>query len=156
MLEELLRTLKNYFIREVYVGKFSIESGTISVDFLQNGQYFKIHGSVFNDGVYQYPIDSLTDEEFTGEIWAMAVPSAVIALSEEIADWNAKNADVLSSPYLSESFGGYSYSKATSTTGSGASVPATWKEAFATRLNSWRKIQYESSIRRYDYVRHTE
>lgn len=153
MLEQILMEIKNFFIREVYVGNFSIESGSISVDFLQNGQYFKIHGSVFNDGVYQYPVDSLTDEEFTGEVWAMAVPPAVIALSEEISDWNTKNADALNSPYLSESFGGYSYSKASSTGSGGSSVPATWKEAFATRLNAWRKVRYESSIRRHDYVR---
>lgn len=153
MLEQMLREIKDYFIHEVYVGNFSIESGNIDVDFLQNGQYFKIQGSLFNDGVYQYPAENLTDEDFAGEVWAMAVPPAVIALSEEIAEWNTKNAEILSSPFTSESFGGYSYSKASKNISGGGSVPITWREAFASRLNEWRKARYESIVRRNDYVR---
>ena len=43
------------------------------------------------------------------------------------------------SPYMSESFGGYSYSKGASNTASGGSV-VTWQDAFKTRLAPWRKI----------------
>ena len=102
------------------------------LDFLQDGQYFRILGSVYNDGVYQYPA-VLTDEVFEGQIWAMRVPPAFIALSGEIDEYIAKNAE---SPYTSESFGGYSYTKATGESG----APLTWREAFASRLNAWRKI----------------
>ena len=147
MLEQVLRVIKNYFIVEVYTGTFNISDGSLSVDFLQNGQYFKIQGSIFNDGVHQYPTTDLTDENFNGEIWAMAVPPAVIALSEEIEAWCEKNKDVLDSPFTSESFGGYSYSKGTGGGSSGISAPITWKEAFASRLNTWRKIRYESPVR---------
>lgn len=151
MLEQILGTLKNYFIREVWVGTFHIESGALDVDFLQQGQYFKIHGSILNDGVYQYPADNLADEVFAGEVWAMAVPPAVIALSEEIAEWCEKNKSVLDSPFTSESFGGYSYSKGTAGGSSGISAPITWKEAFASRLNPWRKIRYESNVIRKEF-----
>lgn len=154
MLEQILREIKNYFIHEVWTGDFSIESGALDVDFLLDGQYFKIQGSIFNDGVHQYPASDLKDEEFNGEIWALAVPPSIISLAEEVADWNNKNEAVLKSPYTSESFGGYSYSKASSSSnGRGNSTGVTWKSVFADRLNEWRKIRYESAVGRYDYVR---
>ena len=156
MLEQILRAIKNYFIVKVYDGTFSIENGTIIAEFLKEGQYFKIDGSILNDGVYQYPASELKDEEFTGEIWAMAVPNAVIALADEIEAWCEKNKDVLDSPYVSESFGGYSYSKGTGGGSSGISAPITWKEAFASRLNQWRKVRYESPIRGNDKLRFIE
>lgn len=157
MLEQILREIKNYFIREVWSGNFSIESGALDVDFLLDGQYFKIQGSIFNDGVYQYPASDLKDEEFEGEIWALAVPPSVISLAEEVTDWNTANDAVIKSPYTSESFGGYSYSKASSSSrGNGESAGVTWKSVFADKLNEWRKIRYESAIRRYDYMRNSE
>lgn len=161
MLEELLRVLKNYFIHEVYVGTFSIVNGSLDVDFLMENQYFKIHGSVLNDGIYKYPAEGLENETFTGEIWAMAVPRAVIALSEDIEAWQNKYGSVDSqamSPFNSESFGGYSYSKSAGGAASGSSATSSnsWESVFASRLNPWRKIRYESAIRRNGYVRHTQ
>ena len=138
MLTELCAELRNYF--EVpngrHFGKFKISGGSIAPsDFLQEGQYFRIVGSVFNDGVYQFPASNLTDEVFTGAVWAMAVPPAVIALSAEIEAF--QNSDAAKpSVYVSESFGGYSYTKATDSNGAGAS----WKTIFSKRLNNWRKI----------------
>ena len=100
MLEQILDYIHNYFVKEVHAGMFRIESGVLSVGFLQNGQYYKIVGSVFNDGVHKYTNDeSLTDESFEGEIWAMAVPPAVIALSDEITAWMGKYGDINNSPY---------------------------------------------------------
>ena len=133
--------MRNFFVVKdgVHEGTYVIESGTFSVDFLQHGQYFKIHGSVFNDGVYQYPADNLRDETFTGEIWAMAVPSAVIALAERIQDWQNKYGDAVETPYNSESFGGYSYTKSMSNVDS-ASKSVGWESVFKTELNEWRKI----------------
>lgn len=143
MLEKVLRNLRNYFVVEggVHEDHFVISSGTITLDFLQTGQYFWIHGSVFNDGIYQYPATGLHDEEFTGEIWAMAVPPAVIALAGKIATWETKYGDSANSPYSSESFGGYSYSKASGGSNSNsANKPFTWESAFKTELDEWRKI----------------
>ena len=140
MLEQVLDYIHNYFQKRIEKGTFVISSGTLEVSFLQNGQYFMIRGSVFNDGIYQYPTFDLTDEEFEGEVWAMAVPPAVIAVSEEIESWVKNNSDVINSPYQSESFGGYSYTKKSgSGNGYTGSTPS-WAEVFGPRLNRWRKI----------------
>ena len=139
MLEQVLRYLKNWFVAPggVHIGGFSIEGGGIALPFLAEGQYFRIAGSIFNDGVYKYPAESLNDEAFNGAVWALAVPPAVVALAQEIEAWQGKNGDAAASPYQSESFGGYSYSRA-SDSETGEAV--TWQTAFAGRLAQWRKI----------------
>lgn len=143
MLTELCAELKNYFLRDpdqdIHDGEYSISGGSIDLSFLIDGQYFRIVGSVLNDGVYQYPVSDLQDEVFTGAIWAMAVPPAVVALAGEIDAWNTANADALASPYTSESFGGYSYTKAT-TGGVGTNGAFTWQDQFAARLAKWRRL----------------
>lgn len=136
MLDEICAICRNYFVREVFTSSsFTIKNGSIAQGGIADGQYFRICGSVFNDGVYKYPAKDLTDEVFGGEIWAMAPPPAFIALAEEIAAWEASDA-AKPLPYASESFGGYSYTRATD--GSGA--PLSWQSVFAKKLNRWRKI----------------
>lgn len=139
MLEQILDYIHNYFLKEVYRGTFVIESGSINVTSLQDGQYFRIVGSVFNDGVHQFPNDELVDETFNGEVWAMAVPPSVIALSEEIANWIIKYGDISQSPYNSESFGGYSYTKSNGNE-AGSNNSGSWQSVFGSRLRRWRKI----------------
>ena len=85
---------------------------------------------------YGDPFDTLTDERFDGAVWAMYVPPAFVALAEEIGNWQRQNADAVSSPYQSESFGGYSYSKATGADGGGLS----WTDQFSGKLKNWRKV----------------
>ena len=138
MLTEICAELRNYF--EVpngrHFGKFTISGGSIApLDFLQDGQYFRIVGSVFNDGVYQYPATSLTDEVFNGAVCAMAVPPSVIDLAAEIEEYNNSESGK-ASPFTAESFGGYSYTKATDSTG----APIGWQKVFASRLAQWRKL----------------
>jgi hypothetical protein len=65
----------------------------------------------------------------------MAVPPTLIALSAEIKAYNESDAGK-ASPFTSESFGGYSYTKATDANG----APIGWQKAFASRLNKWRKL----------------
>lgn len=143
MLTELCAELKNYFLRDrdadIHYGEYTISGGSIDLPFLLDGQYFRIVGSVLNDGVYQYPAVGLIDEDFTGAVWAMAVPPSVIALAADIEAWNEKNAETLSSPYTSESFGGYSYTKA-SGNAAGGSGGYTWRDQFAGRLSKWRRL----------------
>lgn len=144
MLTELCRELNNWFEKDRFFGTFQVDGGSIDLSGtgIQNGQYFRIAGSVFNDGVYQYPAEGLTDETFEGAVWAMAVPPSVIALADEIEAWQAKyrGADSAAmSPFQSESFGGYSYSKAGGS-GSGG-TDGSWQNAFRSRLNPWRKIR---------------
>ena len=143
MLTELCAELKNYFLRDreedIHYGEYTISGGSIVLPFLLDGQYFRIVGSVLNDGVYQYPAVGLTDETFTGAVWAMAVPPSVVALAADIEAWNTNNAEALASPYTSESFDGYSYTKAT-TGGVGTSGAFTWRDQFASRLSKWRRL----------------
>lgn len=121
----------------LHLGSFKIEGGHINVSLL-NGQYFRIVGSVFNDGVHRYTDDlELVDEEFEGAVWALAIPRCVLELAKEIKEWNEKNGAAAAGPYQSESFGGYSYTKATDSVTGGA---VTWETAFRSRLAEWRKI----------------
>ena len=141
MLEEMCRECRNWFTPKggKHCGTFTIKDGVISpLDFVYNNQYFRIVGSCFNDGVHQNTssvLASLTDEVFDGQIWVMNVPPAFITLSGEIEEYRKKyESDV--SPYSSESFGGYSYTKATGSNG----LPLTWREVFNSQLKVWRKI----------------
>lgn len=153
MLTELCQELRNWFDRGMpkYYGTFKIEGGQITDgSFLQDGQYFRIIGSVFNDGVHKYEPNNaerevLVDEVFDGSVWAMAVPPTVIALSEKIDAWCSQYEAVDStamSPYQSESFGGYSYAKGGGGTSEGnrGNGSPTWQSMFASELNRWRKI----------------
>ena len=139
MLEQVLMHLKNWFLVPggIHEGTYTIEDGGITLPFLANGQYFRIVGSVFNDGLHQYPASDLKAETFEGAVWALAVPQAVIELATEIEAWEKKNGEAASGIYQSESFGGYSYSKATDSASGGA---VTWQSAFRSRLNAWRKL----------------
>ena len=138
MLDALCKITKNYFCcdKDKHFGKYTIENGAISLDFLKDGQYFRIVGSVFNDGIYQYPASDLKDEAFDGAVWAMNIPPQFIALAADIKTFNDNEANKPSA-YTSESFGGYSYSKATNSNGS----PITWQSAFKSDIDRWRKIR---------------
>lgn len=148
MLTQLCQYLRNWFVRETYVDTFLVQSGAIryadgGTPPLISGQYFRIIGSLFNDGVHKYGDnkDVLTDEpEFSGAVWSMAVPPSVVALDTEISDWVTANAQAINSPYQSESFGGYSYSLRSGGNGSGGSGGVSWEDQFGTRLAPWRKI----------------
>lgn len=143
MLNELCLELNNFFEYAIYIGDVTIENGAVQTELLQDGQYFRIVGSVFNDGVYQYPTTDLHDETYHGGLWAMAVPKEVIALADEIREWKEKYLSVDStamSPYVSESFGGYTYQKGSSYSGDNASS-VSWKNVFADRLKGWRKLK---------------
>lgn len=139
MLSELCKELNNWFETSRRFGSYTISGGGLALDFLQPGQHFRIVGSVFNDGVYTYPVSSLTDETFDGAVWPMAVPPDVLQLSSEIDDWTEKYGEASASPYQSESFGGYSYTKGSAANAGESSV--TWQGTFASRLNRWRKVR---------------
>lgn len=141
MIDEICTELKNWFVTDgdKHFGTFTISDGQIAPsNFLQQGQYYRVIGSVFNDGVHRYgdDTDKLTAETFKGAVWAMRVPYAVVQLSVEIDNWVKNYGEILASPYTSESFAGYSYSKVTSASGG----TVTWQDNFRSRLNKWRKI----------------
>ena len=132
--------LRNWFTASEDKHEFhgAVSGGSIVVPYLLDGEYFRITGSRLNDGVYQYPVTGLNAEELDCEIWRMVVPQSVIALADEIAAYNAE-ATTAPSPYTSESFGGYSYTRGRS--GDGVSAYS-WQDAFRSRLNRWRKVDF--------------
>lgn len=142
MMTEICNDLKNFFVPEnkksdmSYIHKdiFTISDGEITgVDFLLPNQYFRIVGSVFNDGVCRNNSDDLqklTNETFDGAVWEMAVPKSFLELCTEIQKFNEKINELSANDkgYISESFGGYSYSL-------GSNVPA-YMQSLQNRLNS--------------------
>lgn len=145
MLEQILMEIHNWFrVRDkmdgIYLGTYTIENGGIALPFLKDGQYFRIIGSVLNDGLHRYgpTMEILQDETFDGTIWALAIPKSVVNLASEISEWQKKYEAAINSPYNSESFGGYSYSRATDAETGGA---ITWQSAFRLRLNPYRKLR---------------
>lgn len=135
-LADFCRETRNWFDVSRHKGNFTIEDGTVNLDFLSEGQYFRILGSVFNNGIYQYNDQlNLKDESFEGQIWAMAVDQEVLDFIKKVTDWEAENADIINGAYASESFGGYSYTLGTND-GGGIS----WKTHFANELRGWQKV----------------
>lgn len=152
LLEEICQNIRNYFCDyskgDVCAGEFEIIENTIrgvngtKTPAIYSGVYYRIVGSRINSGIFLAGTDTLKDEEaFDGEIWMLRLPVAFLALVEEIKAWQTKNGGVNSenmSPYTSESFGGYSYSKGGSNSSGGTAV--SWAAQFGSRLNAWRKI----------------
>lgn len=139
MLEQVLLSLRNWFVAGKRTGRVRIEGGRLvppaGLD-LKEGQYIRITGSTFNDGLHSWPYNGLTDEEFVGTVWALAVPRAVLDLADEIEAWRTEHRDELDGPYQSESFGGYSYTRVMGADGR----PLTWRQQFKARLDPWRKL----------------
>lgn len=139
MLETILEHLHNWFpVKDgVKRGTFKVVSGVLEADFLAENQYYRIKGSIFNDGLYQRGNnDTLTDESFIGEVWALAIPKRLITLAEKIKAWRDANPET---DKISESFGGYSYSKGSSAA-ENANVGG-WQTAFAKELSVWKKVE---------------
>lgn len=141
MIDELLRELgwyrypNSHYIQSKAFGEFSIEGGSFVPPLsIQDKQYFRIVGSVFNDGVYQHPVADLTDEVFDGAVWALRIPPAVIALAAKIKAWCESDAAKVGA-YSSESYpNGYSYTRAVGEDG----IALRWQDVFANELSQWR------------------
>lgn len=151
---EICQECRNYFppankredMSYIHTGEYKIQNHTVTpLNFIAVGQYFRIIGSMMNDGVYCNTVDGLADlvdeDTFTGTIWEMSVPRAFLALCADITAWRTQNEAIGSanmSPYTSESFAGYSYQKGGGIS-QGTGNAMTWQAQFNTRLNAWRK-----------------
>ena len=118
MLTQICQYLRNWFVREKWLGNYIVVNGELtyadgSALPLIPGQYYRIVGSLLNDGAHKAGdvTDTLADEpEFSGAVWSMGVPPDFLALVHDIGSWIAANADAITSPLESESVGGYSRS----------------------------------------------
>ena len=136
---ELLMHLRNFFpgMKWQFFGE-EITEKRLSLPGLENGDYYLIEGSRRNNGIHVYGNQDLRNEVFSGTVTEICVPDAVLKLLDEINQWQEKNGEAVASPYQSESFGGYSYTKASANNGNGESM--SWKTAFGPRLRAWRKL----------------
>lgn len=136
---ELLMYLRNLFpgMKWQFFGE-EITEKRLSLPGLENGDYYLIEGSRRNDGIHVYGNQDLRNEVFSGTVTEICVPDALLNLLNEINQWQEKNGEAVASPYQSESFGGYSYTKANASNGNGESM--SWKTAFGPRLRAWRKL----------------
>ena len=150
MIGDICAEIKNYFTYEddKYIGDWVISNGQVSptIDFPTD--YIRIVGSRLNDGVHKRGEQGfdLVDEAFHGAIWIMSPTADFLALAAEIASWQEANGNINSanmSPFQSESFGGYSYSKGSNySASSGSSAPTTtWQSQYASRLSIYRRIR---------------
>jgi hypothetical protein len=133
-LDALTVACNNFFVRHCVAREYVVSGGALEVPELADGQYFRIVGSTFNDGLHVYPASDLKDEAFTGMVWTMAVPSTFERLAEQVAEWTEKHGEA-DGPYSSESFGGYSYARRSSEDGSTG-----WRAAFASEIRRWKKL----------------
>lgn len=124
---------------EKHYGAFTITGGALDVDFLKPGQYFRVQLSLFNDRVWKYGEDVLTDETFDGVIWAMWVPLEILSLVDEIDRFNAKvdEMTLVASGYAQESFGGYMYTLS----GEAPASMKMWESRIKSAMARWRKIR---------------
>ena len=146
-LEQVLNHIHNWFVYdEIPVDGCEVSDGQLPASVsIPDGAWYRIQGSLFNDGLHQQPANDLNDETFDGMVTVCAVPKALLDIVEEIEDWQEHYAiargKLQDSPYASESFGGYSYSiRSDLTPNSGSGGLSGWQAEFASRLNPWRKI----------------
>lgn len=148
MIGDICAEIKNFFVykNDRHIGDWVIENGEISPALELPTNYIRIQGSRLNNGVHKVSEMQLTDEAFHGAICIMSPPPSFLSLCEDIAQWQDKYGDVDSasmSPFTSESFGGYSYSRGQlsgSSSASGQMFP-TWQSVFAKRLQRYRRIR---------------
>lgn len=136
MIDRICKYINNYFDSESFEGDYSITNQVLDeAGFLSVGEYYRITGSRYNDGVHVHPALDLQDESFSGTIFKISLPKDFIKLADNIREFCRKNGEY-TSVYLKESFGGYSYTKLTTGDGSAPS----WQNVFKKELNMWRKI----------------
>lgn len=142
MLGAVLASVNNRFAGEPVRGRWSVSTAGEIVPAsgqdlpLASGQWCDVAGSALNDGLHQAGAGGLSDEEFEGTVTPLRVPRELLDLVYEIEAWQAAQG-AAAAPYASESFGGYSYSRATDPA---TGLPMTWEAAFRSRLNKWRKL----------------
>ena len=130
---ELLTYLRNFFPGKKWeFSDFQITGGKIELPELWDGSHYLVEGSRRNDGIHVYGDNDLLPETFTGTVTELCIDKQLLKKWVSINNWCRENEKLIYSPYQSESFGGYAYTKTTVTT--------SWKSVFADDLRPWRKL----------------
>lgn len=132
-----MRRCRNFFIRAVKSGTFTIEGHTL-VQAPPNVDWIYIRGSAMNDGLYHTTErrSDMRDETFTGEIFLLNPPPDFLNICQQIADFTATNKQ---SVPISESFGDYSHKRPTGEDGG----VLTWSKAFERDLTPYIRMYSE-------------
>lgn len=146
MIGEICAEINNYFTykEDKHIDNFEIVGGVITPTITFITDYVRIIGSHLNDGVHKLSEYNFKDEKFHGAIWVMSPPDDFINLCKEIKNWQLKYGSYDSnalSPFNSESFGGYSYTKSNNTAGKSSVNGSSWQAAYANRLKKYRRLQ---------------
>lgn len=146
--EEVLCHIHNWFVRDtslfsgVTFGSNALPSEIAS--YVPEGTYYRIQGTYLNDGLHlRGTNDVIKQEDVDGPVRVskLVIPNPLLAIIDEIADWEDKYGEVAKGPFFSESFGGYEYEiRGYSSYGAASSSMSGWRLAFANRLNPFRRM----------------
>lgn len=136
--EAVMRYCNNFFEVSYYEGEFRIEDHRLILpDELPADTFIAVQGSLFSDGVHRLDLlhQFSADETFTGRVYILHPPESFLKLCEEVAAYDEKNP---TGAFVSESFGGYSYSRGAGSSATGTASP--WQQAFAISLRPYRRM----------------
>lgn len=154
-LTDLCDRLRNWFDVRRHTGIFELKNGTIDLDFISGGQFYRLIGTTQYDGIVfatdkgnglklyyvfdvtpngDFELVSLErDQVFKGEIWELQFPLNFILLYRKMGQWEQANRKVIDNPYTSENISGlYSYTK--------ENENLNWKTHFKSDLARWQKL----------------
>lgn len=134
----VMRQVRNYFAGTPLVGEIEIRGNGLFP--APDAPFVLIRGSGYHDGVWecmdgymQEMPEHLPDEVFEGVVYPLRPPNDFLDLCREIREYDEKNPV---SGLQSESFGHYSYTRASGANGG----VMDWKTAFEDRLKSYVRM----------------
>ena len=144
----VMKECRNFFETGYVKSDFTITGGVISPAALfPAGSYIAIENSAFYSGVYRVmqggvlegiPVDAFNDR-FTGRVWFLRPPAGFLELCRQIGEYIEK---APKGAYQSESFGDYSYTRASGKSGG----VLTWQEHFGEELAQYRRMVSEVMV----------
>lgn len=144
----VMRECRNFFETGYLKTTFTISGGAIAPAALfRPGTYIAVEDSMFHNGVFRVGEGGMLeglptgvfDETFTGRVYFLNPPSGFLSLCEEIAQFIEKTPK---GAYQSESFGAYSYTRASGKNGG----VQTWQERFEKDLAEYRRMFTEVRV----------
>lgn len=133
----VMRHVRNFFERGARLGNFTIIGGALTP--APECSYVYISGSALHDGVWalsgdmlQGAQDGMKDDSFTGFVFELHPPGDFLRLCEEISSYDDAHPV---GEMQSETFGDYSYTRASSQGGEQG-----WQSAYRKRLDAYRRM----------------